>query len=169
MQLLLSPGIVVSTELAGFANSSERFLYPERTGLISYSHNRYIVCMHVCWEGRTVSKWVGQGSRSHWTWRLVSQLSRIWSMVPSKSLHLLMAQFSYCETEIRVLTLGEVHTLTSISRGYGRLYQYYYNSMHKENNRQNWNKTRCSGGGKGWSLDWKIIFYSSDSRQEKML
>lgn len=50
--------------------------------------------------------------------------------------------FSYCETEIKVLTLSKVHTVTSISRGYGRLYQYYYYGMHKENNRQNWNKTK---------------------------
>ena len=64
-------------------------------------------------------------------------------MASSKSLHLLMAQFSYCETEIKVLTLAKVHTVTSISRGYGRLYQYcYYYGMYKENNRQNWNKTR---------------------------
>lgn len=130
-----SPGMVVATELPGFDNSCKRLIYPERTGLISYSHNRRIVCM--CWEGSTVSKWAGQWSRSHWTWLLVPQLPRDYLMASSKSLHLPMAQFNYCEAEIKVLTLGKVHTATSISRGYGRLYQYYYHSMHKENNRQN--------------------------------
>lgn len=147
-----SPGTVVATELPGFDNSCERFLHPERTELISYSHNKCIVCMHVCWEGRTVSKWVRQWSSSHWTWLLVPQLSKACSMASSKSLHLLMAQFSCCETEIKVLTLGKVHTVTSISRWYGRLYQYYYYGMHKENNRQNWNKTKQSGGGKGYFI-----------------
>lgn len=138
-----SPGMVVATELPGFDNSCERFLHPERRGLISYSHKRCGACVCARWEGRTVSKWGGQRSRSHWTWPLVPQLSRVRSMASSKSFHLLLAQFSYCETAVQVLTLAKVQTATSISRGYGRPYQWCcYYGMCKENNRHNWNKTR---------------------------
>lgn len=40
-------------------------------------------------------------------------------MASSKSLQLLMAQFSCCETEIKVLTLGKVHTGLPLADGMG--------------------------------------------------
>lgn len=47
-------------------------------------------------------------------------------MAASKSLHFPATWFSYCETEIKLVTLGGVHPVTAMGGGHGRVHQWWY-------------------------------------------